>query len=47
MDYSRAISIRPDRAKTYYERGKAYEMKGDGVKAEEDFARAHKLESKP
>jgi tetratricopeptide (TPR) repeat protein len=50
-DYTEAINIRPhftpDVAEAHYRRGVAYEMKGEGAKAEEDFSEARHLGFKP
>ena len=41
--YTEAIRLNPNYAKAYYNRGAAYEKKGDKAKAEADFAQAKKL----
>ena len=45
--FTEAIRIKPRFAQAYSGRGSCYRMKGEKVKAEEDFARAKKLGYKP
>ena len=42
-DCTEAIRLDPKWAEAYYDRGSAYEKKGDKAKAEADFAQAKKL----
>ena len=42
-DYSEAIRLKPDYAEAFYDRGHAYEQKGDYGKAEVDCVQARKL----
>jgi Flp pilus assembly protein TadD len=42
-DYNEAIRLKPENARAYFNRGIAYQAKGDLDKAEQDFAKAKAL----
>jgi Flp pilus assembly protein TadD len=46
-DLTEAIRLDPEYARAYYNRGFAYEEKGDQAKAKADFAKAKELGYRP